>query len=113
MLTRMISNPLFGNGGEPIVWVVGMDHPLSEIAKVVRMFVDRGGVEVYSVAKDETGTRGVRNLIPMTQIRLIEEAMPLDIFAEELAAAESDEDDEPDPDPVSAEPATSNGQAAS
>ena len=118
MLTRMISNPLFppesGRGEEPITWGLGTLHPLVAGMKVVRMFVDRGGVEVYSVSQDGNG---MRNLIPMHCIRLIEEAMPLDVFVEELAAAESPEDDddpeddEQHPDDPSA-PAASNGQNA-
>jgi hypothetical protein len=90
MLTRMISSALFPENGreEPVTWVVGKPHPLVPDVRVVRMFVDRGGVEVYSVTAD--GSSGMRNLIPMSRIRLIEEAMPLEVFIEELAAAEDD-----------------------
>lgn len=115
MLTRMISNSLFPENGreDPITWAVGEPHPLASGVKVIRMFVDRGGVEVYSVSSD--GKAAVRNLIPMSWIRLIEEAMPLDVFVEELAAAEAGDDDDPDdppPDPDLDEvPAAANGQA--
>jgi len=108
MLTRMISNPLFPDQPphreEPVTWIVGNPHPLVPDMKVMRMFVDRGGVEVYSVSSD--GRSGTRNLIPMSNIRIIEEAMPLDVFIEELAAAEGDDDDEPEPE----EPEQPNGQ---
>jgi len=133
MLTRMISNALFpdaspqvvgcphckanisidraGAKEEPVTWIVGQPHPLVPDMKVMRMFVDRGGVEVYSVSAD--GRAGMRNLVPMSYIRLIEEAMPLDVFIEELAAAE-EEDPEPGPldpgaDPLPATAPTGNG----
>jgi hypothetical protein len=80
--------------------------------KVMRMFIDRGGVEVYSVSGD--GRTGVRNLVPMSMIRLIEEAMPLEVFIEELDAAENDEPEpnEPEPEPEPAPPpvSTNNNQ---
>jgi hypothetical protein len=82
---------------EPIIWIVGEPHPLVPDMKVMRMFVDRGGVEVYSVSSD--GKAGMRNLVPMGWTRLVEEAMPLDIFIEELNAAESDEPEPDDPEP--------------
>lgn len=97
MVTRMISNallPIDGGSQAPATWVVSQPHPLVPDMMVVRMFVDRGGVEVYS----HDGRNGMRNLIPMTWVRLIEEVMPLDVFAEELAAAESDEPDDDDND---------------
>jgi hypothetical protein len=124
MLTRMISDPLFpemkpqvmgcphckqsisipvpSDKEEPITWIVGKNHPLVPNMNVMRMFVDRGGVEVYSVASD--GKAGMRNLVPMDSVRLIEEAMPLDVFVEEMTAAE-DEGDDPDPgDPEPGDP---------
>ena len=114
MLTRMVSDPLFpetkpqvmacphckqnlalplptAGKDEPITWIVGQRHPLVPDMKVMRMFIDHGGVEVYSVAND--GKAGMRNLVPMTSVRLTEEAMPMDVFAEELAAAEEEDDD--------------------
>lgn len=99
MLTRVVSSPIFSERDAAITWGVGAPHPLvPETYKVIRMFVDRGGVEVYSVSND--GKSGMRNLIPMERVRFIEEAMPLDVFVEELDAAESagDDDDDDDPD---------------
>lgn len=107
MLTRMISEPLFPSEKrsdqphrepEPMTWIVGQSHPLVPDMRVMRMFVDRGGVEIYSVSSD--GRSGTRNLIPMRNVRIIEEAMPLDVFIEELAAAENDEEEEEDEDEV-------------
>ena len=114
MLTRMVSNPLFPDAKsqvmacphckqslsvptpaagkeEPITWIVGDRHPLVPDMKVIRMFLDDTGVEVYSVSAD--GKAGMRNLVPLGSVRLVEEAMPLDVFAEELAAAEEEDDD--------------------
>lgn len=112
MLTRMVSNPIFPSGEpvgkeEPITWILGKPHPFMPGMEVMRMFVDRGGVEIYSVSSDRHS--GTRNMIPMTQVRIIEEAMPLDVFIEELAAAEGDDDEPDDPDepvdPETPEPA--------
>jgi len=137
MVTRMISDPLFpeskpqtvgcphckGNISvsapsdkqEPITWIVGQAHPLVPDMKLVRMFVDSGGVEVYSVSSD--GKAGMRNLVPMDSIRLVEEAMPLDVFVEEITAAEEDDEpDDPEPDPgdqPDAPAPVANGQAVS
>ena len=110
MLTRMVSNCLFpeSNGKEvPTTWIVGQPHPLVPEMKIVRMFVDRGGVEIYSVSGD--GKTGMRNLVPMSWIRLTEEAMPLDVFIEELEAAESEEPEEPEEPELEPTPAP-NGQ---
>lgn len=107
MLTRVVSSPIFSDRDPAITWGIGAPHPLvPDTYKVIRMFVDRGGVEVYSVSSD--GKNGMRNLIPMERVRFIEEAMPLDVFVDELDAAESagdDDDDEPD-EPENDEPET-------
>lgn len=117
VLTRMVSDPLFPETKpqvmacphckqnlslplptqgkeEPITWVISKQHPLLPDMKVIRMFLDHDGVEVYSVSAD--GRSGMRNMVPMAKIRLTEEAMALDVFAEELAAAE-DDDEDPEP----------------
>jgi hypothetical protein len=96
MLTRMISDRLFPPDAksqgepqgepEPVTWIVGQAHPLVPDMRVMRMFIDQSVVEVYSVSSD--GKAGIRNRVPMHSIRLTEEAMPLDVFVEELIAAE-------------------------
>ena len=98
MVSRVISDPLFPDSKE-VTWVVGSPHPLIPDLKVVRMFVDSGGVEIYSVSSDNRA--GMRNLVPMAHVRLAEEVMPLTVFAEELQAAEEEgnEPDEPEPEP--------------
>lgn len=86
MLTRVVSDPLFNDQPDALVWTLGGPHPLvPETYKVIRMFVDRGGVEVYST----DGKSGLRNLIPAHKLRFTEETMPINIFAEELYAAEA------------------------
>jgi len=93
MVTRMISDPLFppeqsssDQTEQPITWVVSQPHPLVPSMKVVRMFVEDVGIAVYSVSED--GVTGMRNIVPMDRTRLVEEAMPLDVFADELQDAE-------------------------
>ena len=128
-LTRMISNAFFPEivtdeltqqkvrREDPIVWLVSKPHPLVKGMNVFRMFVSRGGVEIYSLSDD--GKKGIRDLIPMSQIRLIGEEMPLDVFVDEFALSEAgdgdpDPDDAPDPDdePPEEQPSP-NGQVAS
>jgi hypothetical protein len=105
MVTRMISDPPFPSESndeeddpepEPITWVLSHAHPFVPQMKVVRMFIAPAGVAVYSVSED--GRNGMRNLIPMDRTRLIEEAMPLDVFIDELAHAEGLVPDDPDDD---------------
>ena len=135
MVTRMISHPLFPldpkqqvvgcphckqsisvpdpskENAEPITWIVGQPHPLLHDLKVMRMFVDDGGVEVYSVTSD--GKSGIRNLVPMGSIRLVEEAMPLPVFLEQMEIAEEENaPPEPEPEPGQ-EQSAENGQAPS
>ena len=104
---------------QPITWVAGQPHPLVPNMTVARMYVEEGGVDVYS----HDGRNGMRHFIPMDTIRLIEEVMPLDTFADEIEDAEEraiddDDDDEPeeeiDPDAGPTGPeTTANGQIAS
>ena len=60
----------------------------------MRMFVDDVGRRDLLGVGD--GRSGMRNMIPMSHVRYVEEAMPLDEFVEELTAAENGDDDEPD-----------------
>jgi hypothetical protein len=113
MLTRMISDPVFpaekGKLDEPVMWTVGRQHPFVPEMSVVRMFVDRGGVEIYSVSNDNTS--GARTLIPMDRVRLIEEAMPIDIFVDEIDSAENDDEpDEPNDPKPSPSPSPNGGE---
>ena len=101
MLTRAISNPLFPpehptKQAEPITWTVGSQHPLIPEMRVMRMFISDEGVDVYSVSAD--GHSGMRNMISLGTIRLVEEAMPLEVFIQELAAAEGPDDEEEEDD---------------
>ena len=97
-------------------WVLAAPHPFIPNMKVMRMFVDRGGVEVYSAGDD--GKTCMRDLVPMDRVRVVQEAMPLDVFVDELTAAESgDDDDEDEPEEPEEQEETpeapTNGQTAS
>jgi|HubBroStandDraft_6_1064221.scaffolds.fasta_scaffold878644_1 hypothetical protein len=117
MLMRVIASPPPGrrSAEEPVVWFVSRPHPFVPGLKVVRMFLNHDGVEVYSLSSD--GKAGMRNLIPMSRIRFIEEAMSLDVFVEELAVSKDGSGGEREPEPskatqapsVAAEPKTRTG----
>jgi hypothetical protein len=70
------------------------------------MFIDGDLIEVYST----DGKIGMRDLIPMSTVRLAEEGMPLDTYEEEIdlsaarSAGEDLEDPEPDPEPEDESP---------
>jgi len=129
LVTRVISNPLFpsepiaGSGvsrEDPVTWMLGQPHPFVPTMTIVRMFVVRsGGVEIYSVGGSPgSPPDGMRNLLPMHSVRFVEEAMPIEVFIDELALAESGDDDEPEPEPepqgLPGDPADpANGQAGS
>lgn len=110
---------------EPVTWAIGQLHPLVPKMKVVRMFVGEDSVEIYSLSED--GAHGVRNSIPLSAVKLVQEAMPLDVFVSELEDAEAgdeegvpaeegdeevdEEADEASADLPQAPPASANGQA--
>jgi len=117
MLKLMISDMVISNDSKEgsLIWAFGKQHPFVPEANVVRMFIDRGGVDIYSVSQDAKSA--MRDHVPMHHVRLIQEAMPIDVFAEELAEAEAgedDDDDDPDyyglPDPNSDPMPPPNGQ---
>jgi hypothetical protein len=98
-----------------VVWAVSKSHPYVPGVKVLRMFIalERGGIEIYSVSED--GKICMRDLVPMSRLRLAQEAMTSEIFIDELAAAEEggdDDEDEPEDEPETTQP-SANGQAAS
>jgi hypothetical protein len=121
-LTLVIANPLFpqpvldtaGNAVqgqyrasvEPVVWGIGSRHPFVQTMKIECMFIDGDLIEVYST----DGKIGMRDLIPMSTVRLAEEGMPLDTYEEEIdlsaarSAGEDLEDPEPDPEPEDESP---------
>lgn len=101
MLTHMVSNALFPDMQskamkckhcdasislliDKSVWTIDGPHPLVSEMTVVRMFIVAGGVDVYSVSKEDSKVC-MRSFVPMGGIRLIEEVMPLDVFLEELS----------------------------
>lgn len=136
MITRMVSNsfsekltkvgcpsckapisvPMPGDKtkDDPVVWTVGQPHPFTLSGanmRVLRILIEEGSVEVYSVSDD--GKNGMRHTIPMEWIRFTEEAMAPDHFFKELEAAElgggdgepeepEDEEDPEEPETVQA-----------
>ncbi len=84
--------------GSHVLWTVGRPHPFIPETSILRMFITDTGVEVYSW----DSKAGARDLIPMNRIRLVREALSLEILMEELALAEAekadDQDDEEDDD---------------
>lgn len=120
MVTRMVSNPIFPPDKpadtieNAITWVVSQGHPLVPKMHVVRMFISDVGVEIYSVSEDKKN--GIRNFMPMALVRFVEEAMPLEVFINELEEAESENEDddlEPEPEPQPAAVAAPSGQPVS
>lgn len=103
ILSRLVTESILENSDEPVVWVLGGAHPFVDRAKIMRMFIDRGRVtsspqgeldgnnagvvEIYS-APEQDAVEGLRHTIPLNAVRLVEEVMPIDVFVEELAAAE-------------------------
>jgi len=107
LITRVLSSPVYPeDGSAPIAWLLSRAHPRLPDQKVIRLILGGAGIEVYSVAANpnpdpEKESPCVRTTIPMRSVLIIEEAMPLDVFIEELSAAESDDgsdgfDDESD-----------------
>ena len=98
LLQRVISNPFFPEDGvAPIVFRIDAVHPLMPTARIVRMFIIDGGVEIYAMKQERPGAFiGVRNTIPMHWVRLVEEIMHPDVLNDEieLADARADEDDD-------------------
>jgi hypothetical protein len=102
MLVLLITDDLVpedgAKKGTTVQWTVSKPHPFVPKMNVMRMFINNGAVEIYSTSAD--GAVGTRDTIPMIRVRLAQEAMPLDVFVQELAAAESgfDADDDDDGD---------------
>lgn len=107
----------------PINWGAGDPHPFKSNLKVVAMYLNAGVIEIYS----SDGVReGMREIVPLSRVRVIREEMPLEVFVEELRHAElgypDDDDDDVDDDPDDADPvstaetppapAPNNGQVA-
>ena len=102
LVTRVITEPMLAP--TPVSWAVTQPHPLISTMKILRMFLvedENGaklGVNVYSLSQDNKEC--MRNFLPMRMIRITEEFMPGDVFAEEIAIDEGAEE-EPEPTPPS------------
>jgi hypothetical protein len=81
------------------VWQLSQPHPFISGMRVTRMFLEDDCVAIYSSTED--GSSCVRNTIPMSAVvHLVEEAMPLEVWIQEIYAAEEgpvdDDDDSPE-----------------
>lgn len=102
VLVVLLTDDFIGETKEPLRWMVAKDHPFVPGMTVVRMYVATGGVEIYSSSGD--GRSCMRDTVPNGRVRLIQEAMSVQVFIEEIEAAESEnDDDEDDPDDNSPE----------
>ena len=85
---------------EPVTWILRRPHPFVPDMTIVGLFLNKDGIEIYST----NNKMGMRDLIQMKSVRLIQESMLMPVFEEELYLAESGEDDDDDPpDPGSPE----------
>lgn len=86
---------------EPVTWILRRPHPFVPEMTIAGMFLNKDGVEIYST----NNKMGMRDLIQMKSVRLIQESMLMSVFEEELYLAESgDDDDDGAPEPGSPEP---------
>lgn len=102
LLNRVVSSPIFKEQSDALMWKVGEDHPMASGWKIVRMFLDGAGVEVYALPPSNGSGHFTRNFIPIASVRFTEEIMSVEVFVEELTAAEeedADDDDDPDDSP--------------
>lgn len=97
-ITRLISKSLISEKDDTVVWVLSQQHPLESEAKIIRMYSFDNNVEIYSVTND--GSSGMRDVIPMGHVKLIQEMMPIDTLSEEMQKSQdsSSEDDDEDED---------------
>lgn len=107
MVVLMITDNVADYGKPPIRWAINQPHPFVPEMIVERMFSDTDGVEIYS----HDGRKvGMRDLIQARHVYLVQEGMPIDIFADVLDDAERAAETPPPPDPDSEPPAPPNGQ---
>lgn len=91
----------FKESVEPVTWILRRPHPFVPEMTIVGMFLNKDGIEIYST----NNKMGMRDLIQMKSVRLVQESMTMSVFGEELDLAESgDDDDDPPPEPGSPEP---------
>lgn len=88
---------------EPVAWALGKLHPFVPTMQIKRMHLIEDVVHIYSASNDGNL---VRDTIPMSSVRLLEQGMSFHVYASELEYDESyDADDlfdpETEPDPES------------
>lgn len=83
----------FKESVEPVTWILRRPHPFVPEMTIVGMFLNKDGIEIYSTNQK----MGMRDLVQMKSVRLIQESMLMSVFEEELYLAESGDDDDVDP----------------
>jgi len=80
---------------ERLRWIVGETHPLLGDSKIVAIYANEDFVEVYSLTAGFKS--GIRDIIQIDHVRLLQEVMPAGIWRDELERAElGSPDDGPD-----------------
>jgi hypothetical protein len=88
----VVTDKIVPIGGEELLtWSVGGQHPFIPEMRIVAVFKNGDDVEIYSSVGTE---KGIRDTVPGRFIRFTREAMPFDVWAEELAYAELGGDDD-------------------
>ena len=116
-------DPKTGIQQATILWMVETQHPFQPTHVVGRIYVQLGiGVEIYSMPKAETKDEKVRatyvrDTIPWSWVRMIEEVMDAATFVEEVQVAESGDPEDPSQPAPNAQPgapvaANVNGEAS-
>lgn len=102
-IMMMATDGLDDTTGTAVTWRIGGAHPFADGMNVVAIYLDGPVVEVYSAANNLK--RGMRDLVPLHRVRLINETMSFDVFNEELRLSElgpppenNDDDDDPEDD---------------
>lgn len=115
LVSVVVTDTFLPNTEGAITWGLKGQHPLYANMQIIRMFVTETVVEVFSLPTDKNDTNGVRNTIPLSRVRLIEEIMPFDVLAQELTDAHisaHEEDDDEDGDDEDSEPEENRAGAA-
>ena len=86
------------NANDRLRWIVGETHPLLGDSKIVAIYANEDFVEVYSLTAGFKS--GIRDIIQIDHVRLLQEVMPAGIWRDELERAElgSPDDGSDDPD---------------
>lgn len=95
VVVKFVSRSIFSNEGKEITWVFGQPHPITKGALITRMFMSEdGSMRVFSVPAPGVQGDCTIDTIPADQVKIVQEIMSMEVFLDELAAAEGYDDDE-------------------